>query len=84
MLPHFGPVVLTFSHQQNGQGGNEWLHKVEKRISTKTHNKISDQIKGTMTEVKMSRMRKRSELDEKKTYQYTGRVTVLGVVCQKE
>ena len=53
-------------------------------IITKTRNKISDQVKGVMTEVKMSRMRKRSELDEQeKTCQCTDTVTVLGVVCER-
>ncbi len=37
-----------------------------------------------MTEVKMSRIRKRSELQkQKKTYQCTDRVSELGLVCAK-
>ena len=41
-------------------------------------------VEGETTEVKMSRMCKRSELDnQKKTYQCTDKVTVLGLVCEK-
>ena len=41
-------------------------------------------MKGTLTEVKMCGIRQRSELDkQKKTYQRTDRVTVLGLVCEK-
>ena len=38
--------------------------------STKTWNSLGDKVKGELTEVKMSRIRKISELDQsKKTYQ---------------
>ena len=35
VLPHFGPVVIMFSHQQTGQGISECLHQSEKHIITK-------------------------------------------------
>jgi hypothetical protein len=45
---------------------------------------IGVKVKETLTEVKMSGMRKRAgETDKKKTYQRTDRVTVLGLVCEK-
>ena len=41
----------------------------EKCINTKIRNSLGDKVKGTLTEVKMSRMDKKSELDQqKKTY----------------
>ena len=41
-------------------------------------------MKGVMTEVKMSRMSKISDLDQKKkTYPRGDRVSVLGLVCDK-
>ena len=41
-------------------------------------------MKETLTEVKISVIRKRTvETNEKKTYQSTDRVTVLGLVCEK-
>ena len=84
MLPNFGPVTLTLTHHQSGQGASESFHNAEKHISTKSRNKLSDQVKGALTELKMSRMCKRSELEqEQKTYQCADRVTVLGLVCDK-
>jgi len=45
---------------------------------------LGDKVKETLTEVKMSAMCKRAaEANEKKTYQSTDRVTVLGLVCEK-
>jgi hypothetical protein len=45
---------------------------------------LGDKVKEALTEVKMSVMHKRPEEDnEKKTYQSTDRVTVLGLVCEK-
>jgi hypothetical protein len=42
-------------------------------------------VNGALTEVKMSRIRKRSEVDqEKKTYQSGDRVTVLGLECKND
>ena len=39
------------------------------RISTKTHNRLGDQVKEELPEVKMSMIRKRSQDDnQKKTY----------------
>jgi hypothetical protein len=84
LLPHLGPVALMISHQQSGQGTSESLHQDEKHISTKTRNSLGAKVKETLTEVKMSGMRKRvAETDKKKTYQRTERVTVLGLVCEK-
>ena len=54
------------SHQQSGQGACERLQNAEKRISTKTRNLLGDKVKEAMTEVKMSEMRKGSELDNQK------------------
>jgi hypothetical protein len=83
-LPNFGPLALNLSHQQSGQGASERLHNAEKRISTKTRNRLRPEVKEALTEVKMSALRKRSErVNEKKTYQRTDRVTVLGLVCEK-
>jgi hypothetical protein len=82
LLPHFGTVTLMFSHQESGQDTSERLHQVEKRISTKSRNKLGDKVKETLTEVKMSGMCKRGVVtDKKKTYQGSDRVTVLGLVC---
>jgi hypothetical protein len=70
------------SHQQSGQDTSERLHQDEKRISTL--NRFTDKVKETLSEVKMSGMRKRAvEDDKKKTYQRVDRVTVLGLVCEK-
>ena len=45
---------------------------------------LPKEVKGTLTEVKMSRMRKRSEEEQhKKTYKSSDKVTVLGLVCAK-
>jgi hypothetical protein len=41
-------------------------HNIEKKITTKTRNPLGDKVKGTLTEVKMSRIRKRSDLDQEK------------------
>ena len=62
-LPHF---ALMLSHQQSGQAACERLQNVEKRISTKTRNLLGDKVNEAMTEVKMSEMRKRCELDNQK------------------
>ena len=84
LLPHFGSVALMLSHQQRGQVTSECLHQTEKRINTKARNSLGDKVKEALTEVKMSGMRKRTtETNEKKTYQGTDRVTVLGLVCTK-
>ena len=84
MLPNFGPVTLVLAHQESGQETSERLHNLEKRIRTKTRHSLGDKVKGVMTEVKMSRKGKRSELEkEKKKYQCVDRVTVLGLVCDK-
>jgi hypothetical protein len=66
------------------QGGGS-IHNVEKCSNTKTHHSLGDKVNGALTEVKMSRMRKRSEVDqEKKTYQSGDRVTVLGLECRND
>ena len=75
---------LALSPQQSGQGASERLHNAEKCISTKTRNRLGDKVKDALTEVKMSRMRKRSEEEQhKKTYKSSDKVTVLGLVCAK-
>jgi hypothetical protein len=57
---------------------------LEKRITTKTRDSLGDKVKGSLTEVKMSRRSKRSDLDqEKKTHHRGARITVLGVVPVK-
>ena len=49
-----------------------------------TRDSLGDKVKGSLTEVKMSRRSKRSDLDqEKKTYHRGDRITVLGVVSVK-
>ena len=69
------------SCQESGQGASERLDNVEKIISTKTHNRLGDQVKQELTEVKMSMIRKRSQDDnQKKTYERKDSVTVLGMV----
>jgi hypothetical protein len=50
----------------------------------KQENEGGTQVKRALTEVKMSGISKRSELDNQmKTYQCTKKVTVLGLVCGK-
>ena len=62
----------------------ERLHNPEKRIKTKTRNRLGDQVKQELAEVKMSMIRKRSQDDnQKKTYERKDSVTVLGMVCGK-
>jgi hypothetical protein len=77
--------TIPFStHQQSGQGTRESFHQTQKSIITKTRNLLEHKVKETLTEVKMSVMRKRTvETDKKKTYQRADRVTVLGLVCEK-
>ena len=58
------------SCQESGQGVSECLHNDETRISTKTRNRLGDQVKEELAEVKMSMIRKRSQDDnQKKTSQ---------------
>ena len=62
----------------------ERLHNAEKRIITKTRARLSPEVKDTLTCVKMSAIRKRSErVNLAKTYKRTDRVTALGLVCEK-
>ena len=66
----FGPIELMLSCQESGQGVSECLHNDETRISTKTRNRLGDQVKEELAEVKMSMIRKRSQDDnQKKTSQ---------------
>ncbi len=59
-------------------GGSNRLKK------KKLENRLGDQVKQEMTEVKMSMIRKRSQDDnQKKTYERKDSVTVLGMVCEK-
>jgi hypothetical protein len=48
-----------FSRHRTSQGASDRLHNAEKRISTKTHNRLGDQVKQELAEVKMSMIRKR-------------------------
>ena len=58
------------SCQESGQGASECLHNDETRISTKTRNRLGDQVKEELAEVKMSMIRKRSHDDnQEKTSQ---------------
>ena len=83
-LEHLGSLTLILSGQESGQGASERLHNDEKCIRTKTRNSLGDKVKQQMTEVKMSMIRKRSELpNQNKMYQGTDRVTVLVLVCEK-
>ncbi len=71
LLPHFGPVVIMFSHQQTGQGISECLHQSEKHIITKIRNKLGDKVKETLTEIKMSVIRKRAVEDRRTRHSIT-------------
>ena len=63
--------------------GKSGVQKCRQGPSLGTHSETR-KVKETLTEVKISVIRKRTvETNEKKTYQSTDRVTVLGLVCEK-
>ena len=77
-------TLRMLSPQQSGQGASAGLHNDEKHISIKSRNSLGHKVKKDLKEVKMSMKRKRSDLtNQRKTYWGTDRVTVLGLVCEK-
>ena len=64
-LPHLRRVTLMICYQVIGHGGSDRLHNTMKRISTKTHNLLGDELKEDLTEAKMSGILKRSDLDSR-------------------
>jgi hypothetical protein len=80
----FLPPELSFyplNKNNLAKGGKEDAGEGSSIINPKTRNSLGDKVKQTLTEVEMSGIRKRSELDNQKTCQRTD--TVLGLVCEK-
>jgi len=70
--------------QQMSQGTSERMYQVMKQVRTKTRNKQSGVVGAAYTEIKMGILQQRAtEINVKKIMQYTDKVSVLGLVCEK-
>jgi len=66
------------------QGTSERMYQVMKQVRTKTRNKQSGVVGAAYTEIKMGILQQRAtEINVKKIMQYTDKVSVLGLVCEK-